>query len=733
MAFAHSKNAQGNRQELSQHLTAVAEQAAEFARSFSAHDLAYYAGLLHDIGKLDPAFQRYLLEAEANPGLHRHGPDHKGAGAVLVKSLGLDLLALVIAGHHGGLESLSWLKEWLRDREAATAVREAIAAARAALPQLQTVDSSILPTAFRTAHDTELFIRLVFSALVDADFLDTERHFAASKGDTRGGGPGLEELWTQLQRDQERLSGQRHDQLNVLRHEVYQNSLQAAALQPGFFRLTAPTGSGKTRVSLAFALRHALTHGHTRVIYAIPYTSITEQTADVFRAIFADPRAVLEHHSAVTFHEDANNPSREEMWTRLAAENWDAPIIVTTTVQLFESLMDRATSACRKLHNVARSVIILDEAQMLPTHLLEPTLDILRQLVSRYGATVVLCTATQPALDARTGFPGLEGIRDILPDAPRLFAALKRVEYELPPPGERWTWEQVALAMHGVDQALAVVNTRADAVALLEALDDPSAFHLSTWMCGAHRRAALSEVRRRLASGLPCRLVSTQVIEAGVDVDFPLVLRAMGPLDRIVQAAGRCNREGRLDAGRVIIFDPAAGGLPPGPYRTGTQVTQNLLADPSCDLHDPAIYQRYFEAYYGQIDPDERRVQETRAALDYPEVATRFRMIEDDTSPIVVRYPTADGEPSVDDLIASLRRQPVARRDQLRRLQPYIVGLRAKELAHAEQRGLVAEIIPGLYEWLGRYDETRGIALEGAADPGSLIWDLVGTSRKEGL
>jgi CRISPR-associated endonuclease/helicase Cas3 len=722
MAFAHSKNAHGARQELTDHLTAVADQAARFAMLFGARDLAYLAGLLHDIGKYNPEFQAYLLEAEANPGKRRHGPDHKGAGAVVATSLGLDPLAFMIAGHHGGLLSLSRLKEWLREREADTAVRDAIDAARGALPQLQAADPSMLPTSLSTRHDTELFIRMLFSALVDADFLDTERHFTAGLESKRGGGPRLAAMWQQFERDQERLSGHKHDELNTLRHQVYQESIEASSLPPGFFRLAAPTGIGKTRVSLAFALRHVLTHNLSRIIYAIPYTSITEQTADVFRAIFGDTRSVLEHHSAITFQEDANDSPRDEMWTRLAAENWDAPVVVTTTVQLFESLMARSTSACRKLHNVARSVIILDEAQMLPTHLLETTLDALRQLVARYGVTVVLCTATQPALDSRSGFRGLEGIRDIISDPARLFSALKRVEYELPKPGERRTWDQVATAMHQCDQALAVVNTRADAVALLEALDDPAALHLSTWMCGAHRRAVLRDVRRRLANGERCRLVSTQVIEAGVDVDFPTVFRAIGPLDRIVQAAGRCNREGRLPMGRVIVFDPDGGKLPPGAYRTGTDVTRNLLANPECDLHDPAIYQRYFESYYRHVNMDERKVQAARAAMDYPEVATRFRMIEDDTTPTVVHFAPADGEPSVDDLLDALRRQPMHAREHLRALQPYIVGLRPRELTHAQQRGLVAEVIPGLYEWLGRYDETRGIVLEGAADPGSLIW-----------
>jgi len=493
-------------------------------------------------------------------------------------------------------------------------------------------------------------------------------------------------------------------------------------LGPVFFRLTVPTGGSKTRSSLAFALRHAATYGLSRVIYAIPYTSITEQTADEFRAIFPDEGVVLEHHSAVNIREDDRNSPLQEMWTRLAAENWDAPLIVTTTVRLFESLLARSPSACRRLHNIARSVIILDEAQMLPTHVLNPILDVLGQLVTHYSTSVVLCTATQPALDKRAGFPGITGVRDIVPDPERLFATLKRVEYVAPVPDVRWTWEQVAERLRGADQALAIVNTRADAVALLAALDDPNALHLSTWMCGAHRREVLREVRRRLAAGKPCRLVATQVVEAGVDIDFPLVLRALGPLDRIVQAAGRCNREGRWARGTVIIFEPADGHLPPGPYLTGTALTRALMDEGAFDFHDPDVYRRYFERYYGKVNLDEQGIQRLRERLDYPEVAERFHLIADDTTPVVVLY-SPDGSASpVPRLLAARAEDPADRRDLVRSLQPYTVGLRERDLQKARQHGLVKEVMDGMYLWHGKYDAVRGIVPEGGIDDEQSTW-----------
>jgi CRISPR-associated endonuclease/helicase Cas3 len=344
-----------------------------------------------------------------------------------------------------------------------------------------------------------------------------------------------------------------------------------------------------------------------RIIVAIPYTSIIEQSVDVYRGIFGADN-VLEHHSAVASHDDPSDPlSYREVWARLASQNWDAPIVVTTTVQLFESLFANRPSTCRKLHNIARSVVILDEVQTLPPELLTPILDVLQDLVDHYHVSVLLCTATQPALQDGPYLRGLREVREIIADPTQYFAALKRVRYELPAPGERWAWDRVATEMQSVDQGLAIVNTKQDALRLLDALDDPAAFHLSTLLCGAHRRDVLREIRRCLEAGEVCRVVSTQVVEAGVDLDFPLVLRALGPLDRIVQAAGRCNREGRLAAGRVVIFVPEEGTLPRGAYDTGAATALSLLSRPGADLHDPLLYRTYFERLYQVIPLDEKR------------------------------------------------------------------------------------------------------------------------------
>jgi CRISPR-associated endonuclease/helicase Cas3 len=709
---AHSRNLLGDRHDLVAHVRAVGDLAASFAATFTVADPAYYLGLWHDLGKFHPDFQAYLLRCEAQPTARGSGPDHKAAGASLA-ARHLGPLALAIQGHHGGLHAPDEFKAWLAQLAAAPAVREALDRARQAIPELEPATPVSIPSHVdRDRFATELYLRLLFSALVDADYLDTERHFRANTAAERGTQPPLTALWDRFAADQQRLTGQRTDAVGQARHAIYQACLDAAERPPGLFRLTVPTGGGKTRSAMAFALRHAHCHGHQRVIVAVPFITITEQTAQVYRDIFgagtdANP-VVLEHHSgALAADPRGDDFHAQQVWARLAAENWDAPIVVTTTVQLFESLFGRATSSSRKVHRLARSVIILDEAQALPAHLLTPILDALRELCTHYGTTVVLSTATQPAFEVIKPFADLSP-REIVPEPGYFFDALRRVDYQ-------WrtdtplTWAEVADLLRGEPRALVVVNTKKDALALLDALHDPDALHLSTLLCGAHRRRVIEEIRRRLAAGEPCRLVSTQVVEAGVDLDFPLVLRALGPLDGIIQAAGRCNREGRLARGRVVVFRPAEGGSPPGAYRTATGVTAGLLGGGSLDPDDPATPRAYFRRLYQTLDPDAERIQSLREEMNYPEVARRFRMIQDDTTSVVVAYGPPERQRAVADLLGRLRTGVPDARALLRELQPYLVSVRTREAARYQQHGLIGPITPGLGEWLGTYDTVRGL------------------------
>lgn len=714
--LAHSRNKQNQEHELKQHLTATGELARFFAQSIGAPDLAYFAGLFHDLGKYHPEFQEYLK------GLRPYGPKHSTTGAIYASRF-LDLLALVIAGHHSGLPAPSELKERLNQATEQKLAQEALASAEKDAGELLKVpDAKNLLPPFLLQPDgdvrlkTELFIRFLFSSVVDADFLDTEAHFEPERAAERGTTLYMAELWDRFSKNQAQLTGRKDGAVNRARHEIYEYCLDAASWEPGIFSLTVPTGGGKTRSAMAFALRHALIHHFKRVIVAIPYTSIIEQTADVYREIFG-PEAVLEHHSAVSANEDDEN-SPTELRARLAAENWDAPIIVTTTVQLFESLFADKSSRCRKLHNIADSVLILDEVQTLPTDLLVPILDVLQQLVDYYHVSVVLCTATQPALAEGPLRQGFRNVREIVRDPQHYFTSLRRVSYEFPLVQETWSWEHVAKVMCEEEQVLAVVNTKKDALALLDALGaEEGLFHLSTLLCGAHRRDVLRAIRKRLADGDPCRVVSTQVVEAGVDLDFPVVLRAVGPLDRVIQAAGRCNREGRRPTGRVIIFAPEAGGMPRGAYRAGTETFVAMLGkEGGVDLSQLDVVTDYFRQLYQAAELDGFGIQELRRQLNYPEVARRFRLIADDTEQMIVRYGDIE---TVNGYIQAIRHGGLSRR-LLRLLQPYMVAVNRHLLPQLQSEGEVAPLAPGLWEWLGGYDSLRGLTVA-HHDPADLV------------
>ena len=500
--------------------------------------------------------------------------------------------------------------------------------------------------------------------------------------------------------------------VNQVRSEVYHACLNVAEKPPGIFRLAVPTGGGKTLLAMGFALRHAVLYGMERVIVAAPFMSITQQTAEVYRDFLEeDPEqespVVLEHHSMAETGEDEEY-SHGRVWSRLAAENWDAPVVVTTTVQLFQSLFSNRTSSTRKLHRLANSVLILDEAQSLPPQLLTPILDALRHLTEDYGVSVVLSTATQPAFETIKPFVDIAPA-DMVPGAAKHFQTLKRVNYE-------WktqpalSWHTVAELMRESSQVLTVVNTKRDALALLEALDDDSALHLSTLLCGRHRQRVIQEIHRRLDKGEACRVVSTQVVEAGVDLDFPVVMRAVGPLDSIIQAAGRCNRAGALAAGRVVVFQPESGGVPMGSYRMATQTTMGMLSAGPPDLDDPETVAGYFRRILPIVDTDRERIQESQKALDYPEVARRFRMIDDSAMEVTVpRYGTPEEQGMVQAALEQLRHGTPEARRLLRRVQGWTVQIYGNQAAAMERSGLIAEVMPGLYEWMGAYDPVKGI------------------------
>ncbi len=658
------------------------------AEKFGSGDLAGAAGLLHDIGKYDPAFQQYLMDAHA--GRPAVSAPHAVHAARMAVERGVPELAFPLYGHHAGLPSRVRLQEAFANPE----TREAYERVKAAATGF-TVGGPL--GAIRPDLSGEMLLRMVFSALVDADYIDTEAHFDPARSALRGGAQVRrpDALLPILLEAQQQIMAGATGPINDVRREVYRYALEAAAGSTGVYRLVAPTGAGKTRSMLAFALKHAVEHDMDRVIVAVPYTSITDQIAEVARGIFGS-EAVLEHHSSVISSEASDR-------SRLATQNWDAPLVVTTTVQLLESLLSNRPSRCRKLHNTTRSVIVFDEVQTLPVRLLQPIVSVLDELTGCYGATVVLSTATQPALDGDTphlrGFPD---VRDIVPPAlaSEHFHKLRRVRYEVR--RDTWSWGRVAAEMGQEKRVMAVVNTRQDAADLVEALGD-GALHLSASQCAAHRREVLREVRRRLDADARCLLAATQVVEAGVDVDFDTVLRAYGPLDRIVQAAGRCNREDRLTEGRVVVFRPESGGMPSGEYRTGAYLAANILRRGD-DLHDPGVFREYFTRLYQSSNTDAEGIQDLRRNFDYPTVAERFRIVEDAQSDVIIEY-----DARATALVERIREEGALRPGDLRRLQPYTVGLFDWDFARSG--GQREEIAEGVWVWRGEYDNVRGVVL----------------------
>lgn len=713
--WAHTPSGDRPPHSLTNHLTQTAERARRFAARLGLADVGELLGLLHDVGKAHPGFQRYLENLE--DGRPATSVPHSIWGAALAyrfRDAGGPWreLTLPIAGHHAGLKTPEDLRN---DIESAVDhepdVHSTVRDLAASLPMPSAVEA-----APADPLDRELRIRMLLSVLVDADRLDTEAYDQPERAEHRGFDVSLNGLWADFADDQRKLmAGADETRVNSVRAEVYEACLEAAAGPPGVYRLTVPTGGGKTRSGLAFALRHAIEHHLERVIVALPYTSIIDQTVDVYRDILGD-EIVLEHHSRVE-HRDVEGQDIDSLRLRLATQNWDAPVVVTTTVQLFESLLSHHPSSVRKIHRVANSVVILDEVQTLPPGLLEPTADVLRALVQDYGTTLVLSTATQPALD---GTPYIDAfdeteIREIVPSHPDHFEILQRVQYHRIEGSVGW--DEVAGRLLREDQALAVLNTRRDALALLGVLPSiEDTFHLSALLCSAHRRNQLERVRRRLEKGRPVRVVSTQVVEAGVDIDFPVVLRALGPLDRIVQAAGRCNREGHREQGQVYLFDPADGGSPGGAYRTGLGHARSLLRDGGLErLHDPRIFRTYFERLFRDQDLDEKDVQPLRRKLRFRDVNRRYRLIDQDTVPVVVDY-----QQRGHDLALRWRDRPS--REGLVRLQPYVVNLYRHQVDEHCRSGWATPLGEGtdLHLWEGEYDDLYGIR-ETVQNPADLV------------
>lgn len=706
--LAHSKNSVGITHRLSDHLRSVASLAAGFASAFGASDEAANLGLLHDLGKYGELFQRRLRGAE-------RGIDHWTAGAqravALLQREGL-AAALAIAGHHLGLpradrDSVCELltpgfvspPRRLSQAEEAGGLAALVERWQAEGLSLSARSSASLYRHGAPCAAALLDLRMLFSCLVDADYLDTEAHFDGPRPPAPELRP--DEAFARLQAHLQdlRQSSSSATSVQALRDDLLEACVAAAELSPGLFNLTAPTGAGKTLSLLAFALRHAQQHGLRRIVVVIPYLTIIEQTARVYRdvlgALDTGPSPyLLEHHSLAGEPEGETDDDRDPR--RLMAQNWDAPVIITTSVQCLESLFAHRPGRCRKLHRLAKSVVLFDEIQALPQRLAVPTLATLAHLAERYGASVVFSTATQPAFTqlsecAQKLCGHAWAPREIAPADLRLFDRTRRVRAHWPAPdGPPSTWPEIAARVGQHPQNLCVVNMKRHAWALLDELKVQGIsdiFHLSTSMCPAHREAVLKEVRRRLKpdANKPCLLVATQCVEAGVDLDFPVAFRAWGPLDSIAQVAGRCNRNGRMERGDLHLFLPPRDEhrpYPDGAYQQAADKAWSLLREYAAerrepDLDDPELYQRHYGDLY-DLQGLSQRTAENDDLLGYmearnlPEVSKQYRLIEQSAINVLAPYP---GQLDLYQELAEQARAGGFNRDWVRRARALTVGL----------------------------------------------------------
>lgn len=660
-------------QPLEEHLRNVAEMAADFARPFGGEEWAGLLGECHDVGKGTLPWQAYLRHANGIADefaqYYQGHPTHALSGAQHLSECAPQagkLLAYCCAGHHGGLPN------WHDCGDAALQARLSKALTKLAIPLPSVELPHALPLAVqdgdRFGFQLQFFVRMLFSCLVDADYLDTEATMDKNRTNSRPLSLPLKVLarrfWAEFNHLRENADPAAA-KVNEQREAVLRDCLKKAIKQPGFFSLTVPTGGGKTLASLAFALEHAAKHPRMRrIIYVIPFTSIIEQNAKVFRDVLGDD-AVLEHHCNFV-------PDDTDWQTRLASENWDAPVVVTTNVQFFNSFYANKSSRSRKLHNVTNSIVIFDEVQAIPIEKLKPCIEVIKELSLNYGVTSVLCTATQPALEYTDSFEcGLRGVVEIVSDVPTLFSALKRTEEVFV--GELTT-QDVADCLADQEQVLCIVNTRQQALDIFEALPDSEAnIHLSALMYPSHRTGVLEEVRRRLKDELPCRVVSTQLIEAGVDVDFPCVYRAATGIDSIAQAAGRCNRNGLSDTPRRVFVFQFPEEFRCGFFKQAAQSAAKLFDRFTGKMTAPECVREYFADFFWK---NEQRMDAAgilaictraqRGDIQFKDIA-EFQMIESATIPIVVAL-----EQSAVQLVRSLAFAPRKGRI-LRKLQQYTV------------------------------------------------------------
>lgn len=688
----------GDREQLlKDHLQGTAILAEKLAGKFGNADWGYFCGMLHDIGKYSDEFQRKIQE-----GINLR-VDHSTAGAQVCSQLEgcYQFVSYCIAGHHAGLPDYGrkGVNSTLRDRLEKKVCDYSEYKMEISVPSIQSVPFDI-HNVMNPDYSMSVFIRMLYSCLVDADFLDTEG-FMCQYQSERDPGQTMEILLERGKRHVDKwLDNTQYDSINGRRTEILKNCMAKGTLPKGLFQLTVPTGGGKTIASLMFALQHAVSNKMERIIYVIPYTSIIEQNAQVFREILGNEN-VLENHSNVEY-----DGSEEFRTLQLAAENWDKPVIVTTNVQFFESFYANKSSKCRKLHNIANSVIIFDEAQMLPTNYLKPCIAAMDELLQKYGVSIVLCTATQPALS--DFFPKKHVPTELCPRREEQFSYFERVTYQTI---GSVTEEDMVARLQQEKQALCIVNTRKIAQRLYGKIEGEGVFHLSTSMYPAHRRRTLQKIRERIEGNKRCIVISTSLVEAGVDLDFMTVYREVAGVDSIIQAAGRCNRNGIRDKENsiVYIFEWEQKERVPG-QRQQIDITKCMLAEGK-DITTLESIKEYFQRLYhikGESLDVKRILQQFEGhEYNFCTAAKDFQLIEENTIMVYVSK-----EPAAEQLLQEIRQRGLTK-GLMRKAGQYCISIYASGVGQNQlfdemyKSGMLKPVADGAEDFYELVDEQQ--------------------------
>jgi CRISPR-associated endonuclease/helicase Cas3 len=706
--IAHSKNEQGFEHNLKEHLTNVAELMVGFTNRKDYQSIFKVTGLLHDLGKYQPAFQKYLHE-----GGRRGSVPHASWGAAFSKKYNQIEATFAIDGHHKGLpdkgDLITAIDEFEDpEHEINTSIKQAF------INESElTEDKLVYSDTGLRGSDKELFIRMLFSALTDADWLDTERHFNESVTENRKV-PDFDPIFL-LEKLEDEIKGKSKDgYINTLRNNVRSFAIQQSSKELGFYSMTLPTGMGKTLASISWAFHHAKHNGLNRIIIVLPFISIIDQTAKKLKRIFGE-EWILEHHS--NFNEDeeanrniANEALQDEAYTkRLATENWDYPIIITTSVQFFESLFSNKPSRCRKVHNIAQSVVIFDEVQTLPKELVLPTLTVLQSIQKVMGTSFLFCTATQPAFEKRDGFNGIENIHSLVENPKEVFDATQRVKYF--PINHYQPISIVELSNTVIEKgqsALCIFNTKKQALLFFNEIKAKATcrvFHLSTSMYPAHRKEVIENIRTCLQNKEKIVVSSTQLIEAGVDFDFPQVYREIAPLESIIQSAGRCNREGKMsEKGQVFIFSLSE-------ERPRLMKQYYSLADFAVNLFEgkeELLFEHdFFKEYYRKalnlfVDADKKKIEEDRKNFNFKTVANKYQLIENKTTPIFIHCPESW------ELYEKIRHKPILSRADYRAMQQFSVQVFDDFMK--KNIGKMGKEPQGFWKWNGEYHPDYGLS-----------------------